>query len=70
MILVMVEDYEKLLLIAKELLVWTGTNNIIGWDFETYMPKGGTEQRSMQMAALEQLIHSKTVDPEIGQLLA
>nr|MDO8085700.1 carboxypeptidase M32 [Candidatus Sigynarchaeum springense] len=66
----MMDDYNKLLEKAKELLVWTATSNIIGWDFETYMPKGSTEQRSMQMAALEQLIHEKTVDPEIGRLLA
>ncbi|MEX2715800.1 MAG: carboxypeptidase M32 [Candidatus Sigynarchaeum springense] len=63
------DEYRKLLEKAKELLVWTSTSNIIGWDFETYMPKGGTEQRSMQMAALEQLIHEKSVDPEIGRLL-
>ncbi|MBN2154290.1 MAG: carboxypeptidase M32 [Candidatus Lokiarchaeota archaeon] len=65
----MIDDYKKLIGRAKELMVWSGTSSIIGWDFETYMPKGGTEQRSMQMAALEQLIHEKTIDPEIGRLL-
>jgi Zn-dependent M32 family carboxypeptidase len=63
------DDYKKLLEKAKELMVWSGTSGLIQWDFETYMPKGGTEQRSMQMAALEQLIHEKTVDPGIGKLL-
>ncbi len=68
--LMVIADYKKLLEKAKELMVWTGTNNIIQWDFECYLPRGATEQRSMQMAALEELIHEKTVDPEIGKLLA
>ncbi|NMC08655.1 MAG: carboxypeptidase M32 [Candidatus Lokiarchaeota archaeon] len=66
----MKNEYTRLLDKAKELMIWSGTSAIIQWDFETYMPRGGTEQRSMQMAALEQLIHEKTINPEIGRLLA
>jgi carboxypeptidase Taq len=42
---------------------------ILGWDQETYMPPGGIEERSEQLALIEALAHEKATRPEIGELL-
>lgn len=62
--------YEELLAIVKDVLSWGSIGSILSWDFETYMPGGGTTQRSMQLALLEQLVHEKSTSPRIGELLA
>nr|MDO8110347.1 carboxypeptidase M32 [Candidatus Sigynarchaeota archaeon] len=66
----MIDDYTKLLEKARELLLWQSISGLVQWDFETKMPQGATDQRSLQMALLEQLLHEKSVDPELGKLLA
>ena len=40
-----------------------------GWDQETMMPKGATEQRSEEVAAIQEVIHSRRTDPRIGDWL-
>ena len=42
---------------------------LLGWDQQTYMPQGGTEDRSDALATLSRLAHLKTTSPEIGELL-
>ena len=40
-----------------------------GWDQETMMPKGASEQRSEEVAAIQEVIHSRRTDPRIGNWL-
>ncbi|MFC2030383.1 carboxypeptidase M32 [Chloroflexota bacterium] len=42
---------------------------VLAWDQTTYMPTGGAEARSRQMATLAELSHTKFTDPTIGKLL-
>ncbi len=42
---------------------------VLGWDQETYMPRGAIEDRSHQLATLSKLAHQRFTAPEIGQLL-
>ncbi|GHV43773.1 carboxypeptidase M32 [Spirochaetia bacterium] len=40
------------------------------WDQETYLPSGGVEDRSEQLALLQGIAHERLSSPETGQLLA
>jgi carboxypeptidase Taq len=42
----------------------------LGWDQETFMPRGAAEQRSEEMAALEGVLHARRTDPRVGEWLA
>lgn len=42
----------------------------LGWDQETVMPRGAVEQRGEEMGAMEAVLHSRKVDPRIGDWLA
>lgn len=42
----------------------------LGWDQETVMPRGATEQRAEEMAAMEEVLHERRTDPRIGEWLA
>jgi len=61
--------YEKLLAKIKEITILNNALGTIYWDMETFMPKGGIEQRSEEIALMSGLIHDKVVEPEIGSLL-
>src|SRR5207247_4183918 len=41
----------------------------LAWDEETYMPPGGVENRSRQLAYLAGLQHERATDPRLGDLL-
>ena len=43
--------------------------SVLEWDEETYMPRGGAQHRSEQMALLAGLLHERTTDPRVGELL-
>lgn len=66
----MLDSYEKLLSKSKEITLWESIKSIMEWDFETKMPLGAMDQRSMQMGLMEELVHRRWVDPEINTLLA
>ena len=42
----------------------------LGWDQETVMPRGAADQRSDEMAAMEEVLHARKTDPKIGDWLA
>ena len=42
---------------------------LLGWDQQVNLPPGAAEARGNQMATLQQLIHVKSIAPEIGQLI-
>lgn len=43
--------------------------SLLYWDQATYMPPGGAAARGRQLATLQEISHSKFIDPAIGQLL-
>ncbi len=43
---------------------------MLEWDHQVYMPPGGAEARTHQMAALTQITHQKATSPELGGLLS
>ncbi|MEA4908793.1 MAG: carboxypeptidase M32 [Anaerolineaceae bacterium] len=46
-----------------------GAQAVLGWDHQTYMPRGGAEDRGDQLATLAHLAHQRFVSDEMGQLL-
>ncbi len=42
----------------------------LGWDQETMMPEGATEQRGEEMAAIESVLHARRTDPQVGEWLS
>jgi carboxypeptidase Taq len=43
---------------------------VLQWDQETYLPPQGVEERSEQLALLEEIAHQRLTAPETGRLLA
>lgn len=41
----------------------------LAWDQETVMPRGATEQRAEEVAAMEAVLHERRTDPRIGEWL-
>lgn len=42
----------------------------LGWDQETVMPRGATEQRAEEIGAMEEVLHERRTDPRIGEWLS
>ncbi|HUU79021.1 MAG TPA: carboxypeptidase M32 [candidate division Zixibacteria bacterium] len=64
-----IDLYEKLLSKVKEIVILNNALGVLYWDMETYIPHGGIEQRSEELALIRGLLHEKQIDPEIGSLL-
>lgn len=47
-----------------------GAARLLSWDQETMMPAGGTEPRAHQMGTLARIVHGRSTDPALGELLA
>ena len=41
----------------------------LGWDQETVMPRGSSDQRATEQAALVRVIHKRNTDPRIADWL-
>jgi carboxypeptidase Taq len=61
--------YEQLIARVKEVSLLRSTLSILHWDQETYMPPGGVEYRSRQLAQLARMAHERAIDPKLGELL-
>jgi carboxypeptidase Taq len=61
--------YAELLGLARGRALLASCSNLLEWDEETYMPPGGVEVRSRQRALLAGLIHERTTQPRMGELL-
>jgi carboxypeptidase Taq len=61
--------YDELIRRSKEQSLLASCSSLLGWDEQTYMPRGGVENRGNQMALLAGLHHEKATDPKIGALL-
>jgi carboxypeptidase Taq len=62
--------YDELIRRVREESLLTTVEALLEWDEETYMPSGGVENRSEQLALLAGLLHDRGTDPRVGQLLA
>jgi carboxypeptidase Taq len=63
-------DYDDFIARVKELHTTHAIAALLEWDQETYMPKGGAEDRANQMALTAGLAHEKLTADELGALLS
>ena len=61
--------YEELVRRAREDSLLASCADLLAWDEETYIPPGGIEHRSNQLALLAGLLHDRATDPCVGDLL-
>lgn len=61
--------YDELIRRSREVSLLGSCSALLGWDEQTYMPRGGAEHRGNQMALLAGLQHERATDPRIGELL-
>ena len=66
----MQELIDKIKAIQSEVVSIGHTLALLGWDQVTYMPDGGAEDRGNSMAVLANIVHQKSTDPAIGEMLA
>lgn len=64
------EAYVQLGKRSRDLAMLNGIAAVLGWDQQTYMPKGGAGTRGEQMAWLATTGHAKATDPAIGDWLS
>ncbi len=64
------QAYDELMRRVREETILTTVEALLEWDEETYMPSGGVENRSEQLAMLAGLLHERGTDPRLGDLLA
>jgi carboxypeptidase Taq len=63
------QAYAELVRLAREGTVLASCSDLLEWDEETCMPRGGVEHRAEQLALLAGLIHDRASDPRYGELL-
>src|SRR5262249_60055326 len=61
--------YQELLRLAREQTLLASCLELLGWDEDTYMPRGGAAHRADQLALLAGLHHERATDPRFGDLL-
>ncbi len=64
------EAYAALTTLAREETVLASCSDLLEWDEETFMPRGGVENRAEQMALMAGLLHERGSDPRFGELLS
>jgi len=64
------QAYEALIAEVKEIAILGSCASVLGWDEQTYMPKGGVKHRSEQLSLLAGLTHERFTAPQIGDWLA
>lgn len=62
--------YDRLLEHHRETWLLSSTSALLGWDQETFMPRGAGEVRARQQALLAKLAHERNTDPRVGEWLA
>ena len=61
--------YQKLIAEVKQIALLGSCASVLGWDKQTYMPKGGAGHRAEQLALLMGMIHERATAPQIGDWL-
>jgi len=64
------EAYHKLVRLAREETVLASCSDVLEWDEETFMPRGGVGNRAEQMALLAGILHDRGADPAFDELLS
>jgi carboxypeptidase Taq len=64
------QAYERLIAEVKQVAILGSCASVLGWDEQTYMPKGGVKNRSEQLALLAGLTHERFTAPQIGDWLS
>jgi carboxypeptidase Taq len=64
------EAYRDLLHRSRQTALLGSCVELLGWDEDTYMPRGGVENRATQLAFMAGLQHERATDPRLGELLA
>ncbi|MCF3974518.1 carboxypeptidase M32 [Paracoccus salsus] len=62
--------FDDLLAFQRQTEALSSVAERLGWDQETVMPRGATEQRSEEIAAMEEVLHERRTDPRLGEWLA
>ncbi|NHF72134.1 carboxypeptidase M32 [Paracoccus xiamenensis] len=62
-------DFDALMEFQRTTEALSSVAERLGWDQETVMPRGATEQRAEEMAAMEAVLHERRTDPRIGEWL-
>jgi carboxypeptidase Taq len=62
--------YDELLRLSREEAVLASCVDVLEWDEETCLPRAGVAHRSEQLAMLAGLLHDRTTDPRLEELLA
>ncbi|UXU74652.1 MULTISPECIES: carboxypeptidase M32 [unclassified Paracoccus (in: a-proteobacteria)] len=60
---------DELLAFQRQTEALSSVAERLGWDQETVMPRGASEQRAEEMAAMEAVLHERRTDPRIGEWL-
>jgi len=64
------QAYEALIAEVKQVAVLGSCASVLGWDEQTYMPRGGVGHRSEQLALLAGLTHERFTSSKVGDWLA
>ncbi len=64
------KSYQSLIALAKEHAVLSSCVEVLYWDADTFMPRGGVQHRGAQLAALAGLVHEFHTSPKVADLLA
>ena len=63
------QAYQELLRLSRDETLLSSCLELLQWDEEVCMPRGGVEHRAEQMALLAGLVHDRGTDPRYGELL-
>lgn len=64
------DAYQKLVERLREIKHLEGISNLMTWDAEVMMPKGGAGARGEQLSTLAGVMHERQTSPELGELIA
>ncbi|MDA0710230.1 MAG: carboxypeptidase M32 [bacterium] len=64
------QAYGALIDEIKQIALLGSVASVLGWDEQTYMPKGGVKHRSEQLSLLAGLIHDRATAPQVGEWLS
>lgn len=64
------ELYSELTRLLRETAVLGSCSSVLGWDEQTFMPRGGAQFRSEQLGMIAGMTHERATSPRIGELLS
>lgn len=63
------QSYTELVRLSRDVTLLASCGELLQWDAEICMPRGGVAHRAEQMALLAGLVHDRATDPRQGDLL-